>query len=170
MKDGEFTSSRGLVSKRTMEIVVAVLFLVVGSIVITDSLRIGAGWRDPEGPEAGYFPFYIGLIMSGASLVTLVQAVLKRPGAGTSFVDAEALKQVLQVLVPAGVFVLLLNFIGIYVSAALYIAGFMAVVGRYAWFRAIPVGVGVAIVLFLMFEVWFLVPLPKGPIEELFGY
>ncbi|HEX6978583.1 MAG TPA: tripartite tricarboxylate transporter TctB family protein [Alphaproteobacteria bacterium] len=170
MKDGEFTPSRGLVSKRMMEIVVAVLFLVVGSIVITDSLRIGAGWHDPEGPEAGYFPFYIGLIMSVASLVTLVQAVLKRPGTGAPFVDAEAMKQVLQVLIPAGVFVLLLNFIGIYVSAALYIIAFMMIVGRYSWTRAVPVGVVVAVVLFFMFEVWFLVPLPKGPLEDFFGY
>jgi putative tricarboxylic transport membrane protein len=30
--------------------------------------------------------------------------------------------------------------------------------------------VGVPVVTFLIFEKWFLVPLPKGPIEEYLGF
>ena len=77
---------RTVVSTRTMEIVVAVLFLVVGAIVMMDSLRIGAGWIDPDGPQAGYFPMRMGVIMSLASVVVLVQAVMAR-GPGRPFVD-----------------------------------------------------------------------------------
>ena len=159
----------GLVSTRTMEIVVAILFLVVAAIVMMDSWRIGAGWIDPDGPQAGYFPFRIGAIMAMASLVTLAQSILARDG-HRPFVDRHALGQVLIVLVPAAVYVLVLEHIGIYVASAIYIAAFMMYMGGYRWITSVAVGIGVSVALFFMFEVWFLVPLPKGPLEEWLGY
>jgi putative tricarboxylic transport membrane protein len=172
MQDNDNPADRvGVVSTRNVEIVVAALLLAVGALVMWDSARIGAGWVDPDGPRAGYFPFYIGLLLSFASAVTLVQAVLRRPEPGERpFVDRGAIKQVLFVLVPAVIFVGLINYIGIYVASTLYIAGFMLYIGRYGWIRALAVGLGVATTLFLMFEIWFLVPLPKGPLEALFGF
>jgi putative tricarboxylic transport membrane protein len=160
---------RSVVSTRTMEIVVAVLFMVVGGIVMMDSMRIGAGWVDPDGPQAGYFPMRMGAIMSLASLVVLVQAVLVR-GRGKPFVDRHALKQVLLVLLPAAVYVAAVNVVGMYVSSAIYIAAFMMYMGGYKWHISAAVGLGVVVVLFMMFEVWFLVPLPKGPLEDMLGY
>ena len=160
---------RSVLSQRTMEIVVAVLFLAVGGIVMMDSMRIGAGWVDPDGPQAGYFPFRMGAIMALASLVTLVQAVVAR-GPGKSFVDRHALKQVLLVLLPAAVYVAAVNTIGMYVSSAAFIAAFMMYMGHYKWHLSAAVGLSVAIVLFMMFEIWFLVPLPKGPVEDLLGF
>jgi putative tricarboxylic transport membrane protein len=165
----QVAEQRSVVSNRTMEIAVAVLFLVVGGIVMMDSLRIGAGWVDPDGPQAGYFPFRMGAIMSAASIVTLVQAVIAR-GGSKSFVDRHALKQVLLVLLPAVVYVAAVNMIGMYVSSALYLAAFMMYMGHYKWHLSAAVGLGVAVVLFMMFEIWFLVPLPKGPIEDLLGF
>jgi putative tricarboxylic transport membrane protein len=179
------------VSTRTMEIVVAVVFLVISALVIKDSLRVGAGWAEIEGPRAGYFPFYIGLMMGLASLVTLLRAVWagvqerranptdaggrrKAPGAGRvanePFVSVQALRRVLLVLVPMLVYVLVVSFVGIYVASAAYVALFMIYLGNYRVVSAVATGLCVALALFLMFEVWFLVPLPKGPIEEFFGY
>jgi hypothetical protein len=160
---------RSLVSTRTMEIVVAVLLLAAGMVVMMDSLRIGAGWVDPDGPQAGYFPMRMGAIMSIASFVVLIQAVLAR-GSGRTFVDVHAVKQVLLVLIPASVFVVAVNFIGMYVSAATYIAAFMMYMGGYKWYLSAAIGLAVVLILFFMFEIWFLVPLPKGPIEDMLGY
>jgi len=169
MQDNGNSAQSGLVSTRTMEIVVALLFLVVAAIVIMDSRRIGAGWIDPDGPQAGYFPFRIGVIMGLASLVTLAQNIFARDGR-KPFVDRHAVGQVLIVLVPAAVYVLLLDHIGIYVDSAIYIAAFMLYMGRYRWITSAVVGIGVSIALFFMFEIWFLVPLPKGPLEEMLGF
>jgi putative tricarboxylic transport membrane protein len=160
---------RSLLSMRTMEIIVAVLFLVVGTIVMMDSRRIGAGWVDPDGPQAGYFPFRMGAIMAIASLVVLVQSVLAR-GPGRTFVDVHALKQVLLVLLPAAVYVFALTWVGMYVASAIYIAAFMMYMGGYKWHLSAAVGLGVVLILFFMFEIWFLVPLPKGPIEDMLGF
>ena len=42
--------------------------------------------------------------------------------------------------------------------------------GRYGWLLTAAVSVGVPLVFFLVFERWFLVPLPKGPLEAMFGF
>jgi hypothetical protein len=160
-----------LVSLRTMNIVVAIVLLMVAAVVIMDSLRLGIGWTENQGPAAGYFPFYIGLLLGSASVVNLLRALFSERAAGARmFVGRSAFKRVLAVLVPLSVYVLVLTYTGIYVASALYIGIFMWYFGKYRVLRCALVGAAIAVALFLMFEVWFLVPLPKGPIEALLGF
>ena len=159
-----------LVSNRTMDIAVALILMAVAGVVIMDSLRLGMRWQDAEGPAAGYFPFYIGCLLAAASLFNLVKAFGDRAGAQQTFVTRPAMGKVLAVLVPLAIYVFALNFIGIYVASAIYIALFMRYLGSYSVLRGLLLGIAIALVLFLMFEVWFLVPLPKGPLEEWLGY
>jgi len=164
------TEDAKLLSVRTMDVFVAIALLVVAGVVMTDSVRLGVGWRESEGPSAGYFPFYMGLFLALASAYNLARAWFDRvPGART-FVSKTAVLRVLAVLVPFAGYVVAINFIGIYVASALYIALFMWWFGQYTPLRGLFVGLAIATVLFLMFEVWFLVPLPKGFIEQLLGY
>ena len=145
-----------------MDIITALLFIAVGLVVMTGSLKLGASWGN-DGPEAGYFPFYISLIILLSSSVTLYQAaVVNKKKKTESFVDKEAFKQVMAVLLPAIVFVLGVQLIGIYVSSVVYIAIFMVWLGKYPAWKAIAVSVGVSASLYLMFEYWFQVPLPHG--------
>jgi putative tricarboxylic transport membrane protein len=159
-----------LVSNRTMDIAVALLFLALSAIVIYDSKRLGFDWRENEGPASGYFPFYIALLMSFASIVNLVRAVLSRSDGNETFVSRPAFLRVLAVLIPAIIYVGLIQFIGIYVASALFIIAFMLTVGREGVLKALIVGITVPLALFVMFEIWFLVPLPKGPVENWLGF
>lgn len=170
MHDNNESEGPRLVSTRTMDIVVALLFMVAAGVVIADSLRLGMRWSETEGPGAGYFPFYIGLAIAIASAINLVRAIGDRGNAAKTFVTKPAFRQVLAVLIPLAVYVVFVGLIGIYVSSAIYIALFMWYFGRYAPPKGLAIGVAVAVTLFLMFEVWFLVPLPKGPLEDLLGY
>lgn len=158
------------VSTKAVEIVVALLTLVLGLVVIFDSRRVGAGWAD-DGPQAGYFPFYIGLILCLASIWTLWRVLFsgKDVAAGV-FVSHKKLRLVLSVLIPSLIYVAAIYFIGIYVASAVFIGAFMYWHGRFAWSRIIPVSLSVPVAMFLLFEIWFLVPLPKGPLEALIGY
>jgi putative tricarboxylic transport membrane protein len=158
-----------LVSNRAMEIVVALLLLGGAALVIYDSVRIGFGWREGEGPAPGYYPFWVATILAVSSLVNLI-AALRGHGAGEIFVAARPFGRVLAVLVPSIIFVALIGYIGLYAAAALFIFTFMIAVGRENILKAIGVSVFVPVVLFFMFEKWFLVPLPKGPIEAMLGY
>jgi hypothetical protein len=155
------TNQDSAISVRAMDIVTAILFLAFGVTVMIGSLKLGASWGT-DGPEAGYFPFYISLIILLSSTVTLYQAFANKNKETESFVDREPLKQVMAVLLPAIVFVLGVQLIGIYVASALYIAIFMVWLGKYAIWKAVAVAVGVTVALYLMFEFWFQVPLPHG--------
>jgi hypothetical protein len=151
-----------VISVRVMDIITALLFLAVGLTVMIGSLKLGASWGS-DGPEAGYFPFYISLIIMLSSSVTLYQAaIVDKEKKAESFVSRESFKQVMAVLLPAIVFVLGVQLIGIYVSSVFYIAIFMVWLGKYPIWKAIVVSVGVSAALYLMFEFWFQVPLPHG--------
>ncbi len=154
-------------STRVIEIVVAVALLCVAALVIYDSQRVGAGWAS-DGPEAGYFPFYIGSLLCIASLWILLQAILRKTD--EVFVAPDRFHRVLSVFIPAVVYVAVIYLAGIYVASAFFLAMFMRWQGKFGWRTIAPVSVLVPAVLFLLFEVWFLVPLPKGPLENLFGY
>ena len=165
----EEESDNGLVSTRTADIVVALMLVGIGAVVMIDSLRLGMGWGE-YGPEPGYFPFYVGLLIVGASLGTVCIAVLARARSRGIFVARDQLRDVLKVLVPAAVFVAMIGVIGIYVASALFIGAFMRWLGRFSWHTIALVAVAVPFALFLLFEIWFLVPLPKGPLEDFLGY
>ena len=159
-----------LVSNRTMEIVVALLFLAGAAAVIYDSVRIGHGWQEGLGPAPGYFPFYVAVVMAAAAGINLLAAALVRKGTNGVFVSRRAFGSVLSVMLPTVAFVALIHGLGIYVAAAIFIAAFMAVAGREPVWKAALVGAGVPLALFMMFERWFLVPLPKGPLEAMLGF
>ncbi len=157
------------VSYRAVDAVVAVLFMILSCVVMLDSWKIGAAWAS-DGPQAGYFPFYIGLIMFIASLGTLVTSLLTKTPNLATFVGKDQLKSVLSVLIPTAVYVALIPCLGIYVSGALFIAFFMVVIGKYNVLKAIPIALAVPLGLFMLFEIWFLIPLPKGPLEAALGF
>lgn len=160
-------AERPAVTTRTMEIVVALLFLLLGGVVAFDSYRLGARWAE-EGPQSGYFPFYIALIICISSLVTLLQALFgKAAGSQKTFVERGQLKLMLSVLVPAALYVLGIQLIGIYVASAVYIAVFMAWLGRYSSFKSVVLGLATSASFFVMFEIWFKVPLFKGMFNPL---
>lgn len=154
-------------SKRTLEIVTAVFFLLVGSVVMWDSSRIGAGWGS-EGPQSGYFPFYIGLLMNLASVVNLLLAL--KSSKAESFVSKPAVKLVLAIFLPCLVYVAAMQWLGLYVASLIFIAVFMRWQGRFSVLKSGLTSLIVVVVLFVMFEIWFKVPLIKGPIEAALGF
>ncbi len=171
MHDGSNqTDENGVVTNRTMNIVVALALMVVGAIVMVSSYRLGSGWAKDVGPDSGYFPFYVALIMFCAAGVTVLQHVLSARADRTSFIASGELVMVLWVLIPTTIFVVFSLYIGIYISLALFIGFFMMWHGHYSILKTLPLAIAVPVALFIIFEVWFLVPLPKGPFEQWLGY
>ena len=163
-------TARDAISTRSVELAVALLFVAAGAVVIIDSLRVGITWAE-DGPRAGYFPFYIGCLLAFAGAFVAVQTMLRwRAFEGDTFVTKERLKPVFLMLLPTIGFVILIAWLGLYVASFIYIAGFMLWQGKYGWLPTLLVSVGLPVVLFAVFELWFLVPLPKGPVEHLIGY
>lgn len=155
-------------SHRGVEIGVAVAIAAIGLVSIIGSLKVGTGWG-VDGPRAGFFPFYIGVIIIISSAINLA-GIFMSANDGALFAAWSQLRQVMAVVVPTAVYVTVIPYTGIYLASALLIGLFMKWLGHYRWIVVIPIAIGVPLLTFLMFEIWFLVPLPKGPLENMLGY
>lgn len=155
--------------RRGPEAGVALLLLVIGLIVIGDSLRVGIEWAD-DGPRAGYFPFFIGCLLSLSSGWTLLRALLTWRKEEAIFSEYSQLRDVAAMAIPLTVFVAVVPWLGLYVPGALLIGYFMRRHGTGGWLATLAVSIGTPIVFFLIFERWFLVPLAKGPLEAWLGF
>lgn len=153
----------------TLDVIVAALVFALGALVVYESIRLGSGW-DENGPQAGYFPYYTGLLVCISGAVVFVQGLFKLKSDRRVFVRLDQFKQVLVILLPSAAYVLAVQVIGIYVPSAVFIGLFMKLVGKYRWLRSVVVGLSVSVLAFVLFEVWFKIPLPKGPFEKLIGY
>jgi hypothetical protein len=158
---------------RLADLITAVALMLLGGVVLYDALRLGIGWGT-DGPQSGFFPFWLALILFAVALAVFVQALGRRTA--KPFVTARQLRPVLQVLAPVTGFIVLIdppgpwNGLGLYVAGALYLAFYMRWVGRHDWRAVVALALIVPVVTFLVFETWFLVPMPKGPIEAWLGY
>lgn len=153
-------------SRRAVEIVIAAAMVCLAGIVLWDSYGRGAGWDG--GPQSGFFPARIAWIFLAVSAFVLFQA-FKRD-ASEVFVTWDQLKHVLRVFLPLVAYVALIEMIGLYVASFVFVIAFMAIVGGGRWWSIALTAVIVPAIAFWVFEVQFQVPLPKGPVEALFGY
>ena len=152
---------------RAADLTTALVLMAGGVLVLWDSVRLGIGWGT-DGPRRGFFPFGLALFLLGCCAAIIVQAI--RRGDRKPFVTREAVRPVLKMLLPATAFVALMPFVGLYVASALYMVFYMGWIGRHSWLVVVALGVAFPVVTFLVFETWFLVPMPKGPLEAWLGY
>ncbi len=161
-------ASPAVTSKRTIDMIVSVLLLAFAALLAWDNWKTGASW-DSSGPQAGYFPFYLSLILGGAALFGLVKTLMDPAIESEAFVTRDQLKRVMTVLVPTFLFCLALKWLGIYLSSFLLIVGFMRLVGKISLWKSLLTAFIFAATMFVVFDVAFDVIMPKGPIEALLG-
>jgi putative tricarboxylic transport membrane protein len=161
--------SPAVTDTRTAEAAVCVMLLGLAALLGYDNWRTGIGW-DSTGPQPGYFPFYLSVILAGASLYGLVVTLLAREQKAEVFVTRAQLRRVMAVFVPTLLFCLGTQFLGMYVASFLLIAGFMALIGKIAWWKSLLTAFIFSALMFVTFDVAFDVIMPKGPLEAAFGY
>ena len=133
---------------RVVDITVSLLLMALALTLGYDNWRTGIAW-DSTGPQSGYFPFYLSVILAGASLYGIVAALRSRQEASETFVTRAQLRRVMAVFVPTLLFCLAMQFLGLYVASFLLISAF---------------------IMFVTFDIAFDVIMPKGPLEAAFGY
>ena len=161
--------SPAVTNTRVADVTVSLLLLVLAATLGFDNWRTGIAW-DSTGPEAGYFPFYLSVILGGASLYGLVSTFLARKQASDTFVTRAQLRRVMAVFVPTLLFCLATQFLGLYVASFLLIAAFMRLVGRIALWKSLLTAFLFTAIMFVTFDIAFDVIMPKGPLEAAFGH
>jgi hypothetical protein len=167
--DAPTDNSPSVVSTRSVDILVSLLLLGLAALLGFDNWRTGIAWAS-DGPEAGYFPFYLSVILAAASLYGLVLSLVTGAGAATTFVTRDQLRRVMQVFVPTLLFCLLTQWLGLYVASFLLVAGFMWIIGRIALWKSLLTAFLFALIMFATFDIAFDVIMPKGPLEAVLGY
>ena len=167
--DAPAAKSPPVASTRTVEIAVYFLLIGLALLLAFDNWRTGMGWAS-DGPQAGYFPFYLSIILGAASVFGLAKIFLSATKDTKTFVTRDQLRRVMQVFVPTFLFCLFTQWLGLYVASLLLIAGFMWIVGRIALWKSLLTSFLFTVAMFVTFELAFDVIMPKGPLEALFGY
>lgn len=161
------SDSPAVTSTRTVDIVVMIALLAIAALLAFDNWRTGISW-DSSGPQAGYFPFYLAMLLGAASLFGLVKSFVER--ADVPFVTRDQLRRVMQMFVPTLLFVVVTQWLGLYVASFVLILGFMTIIGRIAIWKSFLTSAIFTIAMFVTFEIAFDVIMPKGPLEALLGY
>ena len=167
--DAPAADSPPVVRNRTVDVVVYLMLVALAATLGFDNWRTGAGWA-ADGPQAGYFPFYLSILLGGASLFGLISVVLTGAGKDETFVTRAQLRRVMQVLVPTVLFCVFTQWLGLYVASFLLIAGFMRMIGRIALWKSLLTALLFSLAMFITFDIAFDVIMPKGPLEAFFGY
>ena len=148
---------------KTADIITALIIMLFGVIVAADSIRIGIGWA-ADGPEGGFFPFAMAVLVIGGSVLVIRQAIK-----GTSsvkgnkrFVEVGGMKPILIVVIPACLMILFIDVVGLYISAMIYLVGYIKWAGDHSWRTSLLVGILVPLVSYIVFEKFFLIPMPMG--------
>ena len=163
------SDSPAVTSTRTADVVASLLLLALAVLLGFDNWRTGMSW-DSTGPQAGYFPFYLSVILAAACLFGIGKEFLARKQASETFVTRAQLRRVMQVFVPTLLFCVVTQWLGLYVASFLLVAGFMAFIGRIAAWKSVLTAFLFSLIMFVTFEVAFDVIMPKGPLEALFGH
>lgn len=153
-------------SHRKVEAGVTLAIAAFGLLIVLGSIKAGINWG-AEGPRAGFFPFYIGVFLVASSLINLWNGLREKDDG--LFAEWGQLRQVFSVAFPTAIYVGAMPYVGLYVSSFIFIAWFMRWLGKYPWPTVLSVAIAMPVATFIVFERWFLVPLPKGPVEAWLG-
>ena len=166
---GESAAERRVVGSRSVDLFVYLLILGLAGLLGWDSFRIGASWA-PDGPEVGYFPFYLSIIMGTSGLYGLISALRTATAEDETFVTRDQFRRVLTVLIPIIAYCVAIQFLGLYVASFLLTSGFMAIIGRIRIWVSVLTALIFSLAMFAVFEIAFNVIMPKGPLEAALGY
>lgn len=156
---------------RRADTIFAALILVGAFFLVPQALRLTVTWT-AIGPGSGFFPFWlvVGVVFHAALILVQSLRAPAPPGRAAPFIEPESLRPLLIVFLPMVAVISLIGYLGIYIGGGLYLAGYMTFVGRQRWVAVALVSVLVPVVLFFIFERWFLLPMPKGTLLEYLLY
>lgn len=156
------------ISRYSMEIVTALLTGGIGIAIGYAAWQVGTGWT-PSGPDSGYFPFWIGVLIIAGSTFNLLRTIIGHHYKEDVFLDATKLKSLARFTLPIIGFAVISLLLGLYVGTTLYVLFAMRLQGRYAWWASLASGIAISVCFYLLFERVFQVPLLKGPLEHALG-
>lgn len=154
------TRLRGSITLKSVEIGASIVFLLLGIFVIREGIRLGPGWGE-SGPLPGFFPFTLAILMS-IGAVGVFWSALKIRETRPFFEATEEVVDLLKVGVPMALAIIVIPWLGLYITAGIYVGAFTKWYGRFRWYEALAAGVLVPVVLYFLLRYGFNIAMPMS--------
>jgi hypothetical protein len=146
---------------RQVEIGAVVVFLLLGALVLLDTIRLGPGWGE-SGPQPGFFPFVMTILLVLGTLGVIYVELYRQSDTRPFFEVSEEVADLLKVGIPIVIVAFVIRWLGLYAGAGLYIAFFMAWYGKFRWYSALAGGIILPVVLWLVLREGFNISMPMS--------
>lgn len=146
------------------DLAVAVAFMVVAALIIQQGVKLGPGWGD-SGPEPGFFPFSLAMLMGLGGLAIVIQGVIhgvRRTASSAFFEDREEITELFRVGVPIAAAIAAVPVFGLYLMTALYTWLFSWWHGRFRWYSSVFAGVVIPVVMYAILDQGLRIPMPRS--------
>lgn len=157
-----------MLTRRGLELAASAVVFTLGSLAVIGALEHDIWWA-ADGPPSGYFPFRLGLVLMAASTAIAIQALASGPRGREEVLSREGGRRMVGFFAPLVAYVAVAQVLGLYIATALYLGVVLRTMGGHAWRTTAAVALAVPAASWLLFEMWFTVPLLKGPVERWLG-
>jgi putative tricarboxylic transport membrane protein len=146
---------------RTADRVGAAILLVV-AVAYTATAAARYTYWNPNGPGAGFFPFWLGLALAVLSALLLVTAVRQTDPGPAWLPRGHGAARLIAVVIATALFIALLPWLGMVLGSVLFLGVLLRGLEGHSWRTSIGVSIGVAIANWVVFVQWLKVPFPAG--------
>lgn len=146
---------------RDVEIATVIVLLGLGVVLLFEGIRLGPGWGE-SGPDPGLFPFVLTCLLLLGTLGVIYGSVYRNPKREPFFEESQEVVDLLKVGIPIIVVVALMRWLGMYISAGLYIGLFMAWYGRFRWYSALLGAILLPVIMWLTLRQGFNISMPTS--------
>jgi putative tricarboxylic transport membrane protein len=142
----------------SLETAVECLLAFLGLVIMVVSLAYGFGTLRRPGP--GLYPFFIGLFLSVFSAALLI--LDPKPKDRSALFAPQGRKTFLLMIAVFCLWILLMPLLGYVVVTLLATYAFGKIMKLEGWWKPISLSAGTALFLYLLFDYWLYIDLPKG--------
>ena len=142
----------------SLETAVECLLAFLGLVIMVFSLAYGFGTLRRPGP--GLYPFFIGLFISVFSAALLISD--PKPKDRSALFAPQGRKTFLLMIAVFCLWILLMPLLGYVVVTLLATYAFGKIMKLEGWWKPISLSAGTALFLYLLFDYWLYIDLPKG--------
>jgi hypothetical protein len=130
----------------------------LGIVIIITSLSYGLGTFRRPGP--GLYPFFVGLSIVIFSMVILISEL--RPQTRPALFNRGDVKTLLFMIVASCLWILMIPLLGYVIVTLLVTYGFCKIMRLEGLWKPLSISAGTALFIYLLFDYWLYIDLPKG--------
>ena len=139
--------------------------MLLSVLVMIECFRLGFGWDEMSGPQAGFVPFYLAMLMILSSLFIFYLGWKgEKKEDDNFFINREGMMEAIKIAATALLFTIILVFAGVYFAMLIFAPIFVRWLGKHNWPTVIMFTIGITLAIYFGMEVGLKIHLPRSPL------